>query len=51
MKLLRVQIASFEIQESRRRNGGNRPASWSHLEVQRFACDEEFVWDEEQYDR
>ena len=27
---------------------GNRPASWSHLEVQIFACDEECDEDEEQ---
>ena len=51
MKLLRVQIAIVEIQRARRRNGDNRPASWSHLEVQIFACGEECVWDEEQYAR
>jgi hypothetical protein len=46
--LIRVQIARFEIQESRGRNGNNRPASWFHLEVQRFACDGEYVEDVEQ---
>lgn len=29
--------------------GVNRPASWSHLEVQRFAFDEGYVWDEERF--
>jgi len=43
--LIRIQIARCMIQESGRRNGDNRPASWFHLEVQRFACDEEYVED------
>lgn len=45
--LIRVQIARREIQESEGRNGDNRPASWFHLEVQRFACDAEYDEDVE----
>jgi len=44
-KLLKGQIARLKIQESGTRNGEDRPASWSHLEVQRFPCGEEYVED------